>query len=158
MFKLYFVFILLLRKLLNKIIFVGVIYYDMNEQNLLVKEGTNEEWEIAGVIDFQDASHGCKIYDIAIYISYMMMISKDPLETGGHCLQGFMKMRNVSEQELDVLYYCVAARLVISLLVGLHCYVMVPDKYYLDTQKTGWLVLKNLWKLNAEDVLKSWLS
>lgn len=136
----------------------GEIHYDVNESNVLVRCLADGESEIVGLIDFQDAAHGCKIYDVAICIMYSMLLSDKPVDVGGYCLQGYLEKRTLSQPELNVLYYCVVGRLVISLLLGLHNYSCTPDPYYLDTQKSGWKVLRLLWALPSEEVLQHWLS
>ncbi|XP_067943781.1 hydroxylysine kinase-like [Watersipora subatra] len=135
----------------------GVIHYDMNEQNVLVRKFPKEGWKIVAIIDFDDSSNGLKIFDLAIYIVYMTLISDCSLDTGYDCLHGFMKKRELTKAELDVLYYCVVMRLVISLVNGLMSYSKEPDPYFLETQKPGWKALRALWALPAEKILERWL-
>lgn len=129
----------------------------MNEQNLLVEKSADGDCNVIGILDFQDAGYGCKVYDIAICIMYMMTISDNPMDTGGYCLQGFLGKQQLSQSELDVLYYGVVGRFVTSLVLGLYSYETTKDPYTLVTQRS-WGVLEHLWELPHEQVLKYWLS
>ena len=88
---------------------------------------------------------------------YLMVLVDKPLDIAGYCLQGFLKKYKLSEVELEVLYYCVAARFVVSLVLGLYYYSISKDPYNLITQK-GWKQFQELWETPAEDALKYWLS
>lgn len=136
----------------------GPIHADFNEQNILVKR-SDESTDIIGVIDFQDSDFNCKVFDVSTYIMYMMAANKgdDAIEIGGYCLRGFMDNRELSQAELDVVYYGVAARFVMSLVLGLHYYNERKDPYLLLTQG-GWVHLEKLWKIPSKELLRCWLS
>ncbi|XP_067948459.1 hydroxylysine kinase-like [Watersipora subatra] len=135
----------------------GLIHYDVNEQNILVREGDNEEKEIAGILDFQETTYGLHVYEIGICIMYLMTVADEPMDVGGYCLQGFLKKHALSQAELDIVYYCVAARFTVSLVLGLYYYSITKDPYVLVTQKS-WKVFKQLWDSPAADVTNHWLS
>ena len=117
---------------------LGVIHADFNEQNILV-ERADEDIKIKGIIDFRDSCIDCKVYDIAIYIMYMMVFSaEDPIRTAGYALRGYLVNCSLTQPELDVLYYCVAARIAQSLLIGLYNFSTRHDSYFLETQNGGW--------------------
>ena len=134
----------------------GIIHRDISEQNILVKR-SGDNWEIAGLIDFEDATYDLKVYEISICMMYMMSNSDNPMDIGGHCLQGFVKKRKLSQSELDMLYYCVCAHFMRSLIAGLYNYSVTKDPYKLVSQKS-WKALKLLWDLPAQKALQIWLS
>lgn len=139
------------------VLLTGLIHYDVSEQNLLVGETKDGQKEIVGILDFQDVSPGHKVYDIGNCMMYIMTVAENPIDIAGYCLQGFLKNRQLSQPELDVLYYCVAARFVVSLVLGLYYYSVSQDPYCIVTQKS-WKVFKKLWEMSAETVLQYWLS
>ena len=137
--------------------FLVLIHYDVHEMNLIVNKSQGDNWEIVGIIDFEDTTYGYKVYDIGNYIMYMMSIADNSMDIGGYCLQGFMQNCKLSQDELDLLYYCVCARFVVSLVMGLYYYSITKDPYILVSQR-GWGVFKKLWSLPAQEVLAHWTS
>lgn len=79
----------------------GLIHGDANEQNILV-ENQNGEWKIKAIIDFGDSHIGCYLYELAIMITYMVLLKKD-IDVGGYVLAGFSRIMNISEQEFSLL-------------------------------------------------------
>lgn len=138
--------------------FLGPIHGDFNETNIFFKE-TEDTKVIVGVIDFNDSHFNYTVFDVAIYMMYMMTCCHEANheEIAGFCLRGYLSLRTLQQSELDVLYYCIAARLVQSLLLGLYYYSVRKDPYLLITQKGGQKVLKDLWRKQPCDVLKNWL-
>lgn len=79
----------------------GLIHGDANEQNILV-EKKGGEWKIVGILDFGDSHVGCYLYELAIAITYMMLIAKN-VDVGGYVLAGFMRLMSISEEEYALL-------------------------------------------------------
>lgn len=79
----------------------GLIHGDANEQNILV-ENHNGEWKIKAIIDFGDSHVGCYLYELAIVITYMMLLKKN-IDAGGYVLAGFTKIMTIPEEECSLL-------------------------------------------------------
>lgn len=79
----------------------GLIHGDANEQNILV-EHQNGEWKIKAIIDFGDSHVGCYLYELAIVITYMMLLKKN-IDAGGYVLAGFTRIMTISEEECSLL-------------------------------------------------------
>lgn len=80
-----------------------MIHGDFNEQNILVnKNATTGEYKIAGIIDFGDTQYSCLLFEIAIALTYIMLITGE-IETGGFFLAGYKMNRLIPENELNVL-------------------------------------------------------
>ena len=64
------------------------------------------------MIDFGDSQYNALIYELALSIMYMMTNCSeiDPNLVGGHVLAGYLPLRKLPEQEMDILRTCVAAR------------------------------------------------
>lgn len=139
-------------------LFTGTVHNDFSEQNLLVKKSATGCAELAGILDFQDVHHNCKVYDVAIYMMYMMTVCESPIEVARSCLQGFLEKGKLTQPELDVLYYCVAARFAQSLVLGLYNYAMTQNPYCVVTQKLGWKAIRKMWALPSQEVTKLWVS
>lgn len=80
-----------------------MIHGDFNEQNILVgkKPGT-AEYKVIGFIDFGDTQHSCLLFDLAVGLTYMLMMTGE-VETGGYFLAGYKMTRLIPENELKVL-------------------------------------------------------
>lgn len=150
----------------------GMIHGDFNDFNILVRaDQTNKSHpangtpvsndndaslaDVIGILDFDDAMYSCVVYDVGIALMYIMQCSnleRPPLVSAGIMLAGFLSKHALSDDEWQALYYCVAARLVQSLVLGLHNYSQEPwNDYLLSTQTKGWEVTFELW---AQDVNK----
>lgn len=79
----------------------GIIHGDFNEQNVVVS-ALNGTPEIRGVLDFGDSQKGCYVYELAIAMTYMMIVSKK-VAMGGAVLQGYLKQRSMTDEELGLL-------------------------------------------------------
>lgn len=80
-----------------------MIHGDFNEQNILVnKSSSTGEYKIAGFIDFGDSQYSCLLFELAIAMAYMMLITGD-IETGGYFLAGYRMNRLIPENEMNVL-------------------------------------------------------
>lgn len=86
------------------------IHNDANDQNLLT-DGTH----ITGLIDFGDMVWAPLINNLAIACTYTIMDSEFPLEDACHLIHGYHKIYPLKEEEIDLLYYLIAARLCISI-------------------------------------------
>lgn len=79
----------------------GLLHGDINEQNILVKK-MNGEWKISAILDFGDSHYGCYLYELALALTYMMLVSNS-LEVPGYVLAGYLTHMNISEEEYSLL-------------------------------------------------------
>lgn len=79
-----------------------MIHGDFNEQNIIVSKASGGEYKIAGVIDFGDSQYSCLLFEIAIALTYMMLITGE-IESGGFFLAGYKMNRLIPENEMKVL-------------------------------------------------------
>lgn len=131
----------------------GIIHGDLNEQNILVNEdGT----DLKAVIDFGDSTKTCLIFELAIAMCYMMLHTGN-ISAGKFVLQGYQSVRRLTELEKRILKVCVCARIGQSLVLGAYSHSLDPQNdYLLTTQKPGWTLLKQLWPLPQELVMREW--
>lgn len=79
----------------------GMIHGDFNEQNILVAE-INGKWTIKAVLDFGDSQYSCYLYELAIAVTYMMLLRRD-VGVGGHVIAGYLGVKAISEMEFQLL-------------------------------------------------------
>ncbi|KAF2904075.1 hypothetical protein ILUMI_02092 [Ignelater luminosus] len=143
--------VLTVREILEK----GIIHGDFNDQNIVV-EKLNGEWTIKGILDFGDSQYSCYLFELAIAITYMVIVTKN-LDAVGYVIAGYSKIRSIPDIEFSLLKVCVAARLCQSLVMGAYTSLHNPEnKYVLTTAATGWELLLKLWPEPEEKVLEKW--
>ena len=122
----------------------SVIYNDANHWNVLTKKG-----KLSGVIDFGDMCHSWLINEVAIALTYVMMEKKDPLEIAKPLIQGYQNIYPLIEEELDILYYLVAARLCTSVCNSAYAKTLKPDSEYITiSEKPAWDLLRQWIAIN----------
>ncbi|KAF5284595.1 hypothetical protein FQR65_LT02421 [Abscondita terminalis] len=135
----------------------GVIHGDINEQNLLT-EYVNGDLVLTGLLDFGDISRSCYIFELAIAVTYMMIMSKS-IETAGYVIAGYSKVRTVSNIELSILKMCTMARICQSYILGMYSSLQEPDNaYLLVSAENGWAILQELLRESEEETLQNWLT
>lgn len=84
----------------------GIIHGDLNDQNLIVRKGAGDEWDVYGIIDFGDCHKAPIIFDLAIACTYLMLECKsmDPLLSPAYVIAGYQSLRRVEENEFDIIY------------------------------------------------------
>lgn len=122
----------------------GIIHNDGNDWNVLTKNG-----KVSGIIDFGDMCHSWLVSEVAIAITYVMMGKTDPLETAAHVIEGFHSIFPLSANELDAIYYLVAARLCTSVCNSAYSKTLRPDSEYITiSEKPAWALLKKWLTIN----------
>lgn len=79
----------------------GMIHGDFNEQNIIVNQ-ENGTWKITAVLDFGDSQFSCYLYELAIAMTYMIILGKD-LNAGGHVVAGYASVKQLNTSELKLL-------------------------------------------------------
>ncbi|KAG0724731.1 Hydroxylysine kinase [Chionoecetes opilio] len=139
----------------------GYIHGDLNEQNIIVysREGDPSTYHIDGLIDFGHNQHSCYLFELVIFIMYVMLDVKamSPNEVAGHVLAGYLTHRTFLDNEWDILKECIAARFAQSLVLGAYSYVQDPgNQYLLVTATRGWAVLDTFWDTPKEQLISQW--
>ncbi|ESO97237.1 hypothetical protein LOTGIDRAFT_239161 [Lottia gigantea] len=143
----------------------GYIHGDLNELNLLVmpvedtKNLQERQYNFTGLIDFQDTTYSCTIYDLAINVAYLTIFTEliDQLDAPGHILAGYYSLKQLTEDEFNSLKILIAGRMCQSLVYGAHTHHLDPsDDYVLHTAKKGWNILNRLWSEPQEKLFGRW--
>ncbi len=122
----------------------SVIYNDANDYNVLVTEDKKDP-RVPGVIDFGDVVYTHTINELAIAIAYAILSKSDPLETACRVVAGYNRAFKISEEELQVIFPLVTARLLISVTVSELNRLEHPDNEYLQiSSKPAWEALEKL--------------
>ena len=148
----------------------GTIHGDANELNILYKVEGEGSCTISGVIDIGDTISTCYIFELAILLAHTMKhrLHKQQRRTElQHCIEsvsplisGYLKEFSLAEDELDCLYYSVAARLCQMGLVCTNALRQDPDtytSYLMEDTEENWKALERLWALPKTEVDAIWL-
>ncbi|KAK1327769.1 hypothetical protein QTO34_012677 [Cnephaeus nilssonii] len=137
---------------------------DLNDHNILVEPSESASgdavFRVSGILDFEDMSYGCYVFEVAIAIMYMMIESRDPLGVGGHVLAGFESVIPLTPAERDALFLLVCGRFCQSLVMAAHSCRLHPRnaEYLMITAKTGWKHLQQMFAVGREAVEEIWFS
>ncbi|XP_034826232.1 hydroxylysine kinase [Maniola hyperantus] len=132
----------------------GVIHGDVNEYNVLcdVKPGGSKtDYRISGIIDFGDIQYSYYVFELAITMTYIMLLTGDP-RSGGFVLAGYTVNRRLPDDEYRLLKTLISARLVQSLIFGAYAIEQDPNNtYVVSTEKAnGWELLKKIRKTKPD--------
>lgn len=129
------------------------IHNDANDYNVLVQGN-----RVSGLIDFGDMVYTSLINNLAIACTYAMLDEEDPLAIAVSIIEGYHKSYALTEQELDVLYYLIAARLCISVTQSAYNASLDSDnEHHFITEKPAWDLLYKLIEINpikAQDTFR----
>ncbi|CAN5631299.1 aminotransferase class III-fold pyridoxal phosphate-dependent enzyme [soil metagenome] len=117
---------------------------DANDYNLLVKDNA-----VSGLIDFGDMVYTALINNVAVACTYAMLNNKKPLDTAALVLKNYHAIYPLTVQELDLLYYLIAARLCISVTQSAYnASLDSSNEHHFITEKPAWDLLYQLIRIN----------
>lgn len=127
-----------------------LIHGDANEWNILV-----ENEEVTGLIDFGDACFSPVINEVAIALTYLIYDKEKPLDWTDDFLKGYHSRFPLLPEELEILYYLIAARLCTSVCQSAQAKKATPDNPYLSVSEQAawdtlhkWIVISPLFAEN----------
>ncbi len=122
----------------------STIHNDANDQNLLTHND-----EVSGIIDFGDMAYAPLICELAIALAYALMGKDDLLEWTIPVIEGYHKEMPITTDEIEVLYYLIAARLCTSVCNSAFHKINNPNSDYITLSEQGaWQLLKKWLTLN----------
>ena len=124
-----------------------VIHNDANDWNVLVDE--NDHDRIAGIIDFGDALYSPLIAEVAVACAYSILDVEDPIGAAASLAAGFHAEYPLREEEIDLLFDLIVARLVISVSLSAVRKAQVGANPYLAiSEAPAWRLLRRLDAMN----------
>jgi 4-aminobutyrate aminotransferase-like enzyme len=121
-----------------------IIHGDANDWNVLTQNGM-----VSGLIDFGDLCFSHLMNELAIAISYAIMGKKNPVDWAVPIISSYHKILPLEENEIDILYWLVAARLCTSVCNSAYEKIENPqNKYTQISEKPAWNLLKKWIAIN----------
>ena len=120
-------------------------HHDANDTNILVQGD-----KISGLIDFGDMVYTALINNLAVACTYAMMNHSDPLQAASLVVQGYHAAYPLKEQEIDLLYYLIAARLCISVTQSaFNASIETNNEHHFISEIPAWDLLYKLIRINS---------
>lgn len=119
-------------------------HHDANDTNILVQGD-----KVSGLIDFGDMVYTALINNLAVACTYAMMNHPDPLHAAALVVKGYHAVYPLKEQEADLLYYLIAARLCISVTQSAYnASIETNNEHHFISEKPAWDLLYKLIRIN----------
>lgn len=119
-------------------------HHDANDTNILIKGD-----KVTGLIDFSDMVYTALINNLAVACTYAMMNHPDPLKAATLIVKGYHSSYPLTEQELDILYYLIAARLCISVTQSAYnAFIETNNEHHFVSETPAWDLLYKLIRIN----------
>ena len=120
------------------------IHHDANDTNVLVVAD-----RISGLIDFGDMLYTALINNLAVACTYAMMNNDNPLHAAALVVKGYHAVYALTEQEVDLLYYLIAARLCISVTQSAwNASIETNNDHHFISESPAWVLLHQLIRIN----------
>ncbi|MEM7655288.1 MAG: aminotransferase class III-fold pyridoxal phosphate-dependent enzyme [Bacteroidota bacterium] len=121
-----------------------VIHGDANDWNVLVQDG-----EVSGIIDFGDMCYSPVVHELAIALTYALFKKDDPLAAAKPVIQGYQAEFELTEQEMDLLPWLIAARLCVSVCQSAAKRASeVGTAYHSVSEQDAWQLLRQWTRLS----------
>ncbi|MCH7732649.1 MAG: aminotransferase class III-fold pyridoxal phosphate-dependent enzyme [Candidatus Marinimicrobia bacterium] len=115
----------------------SIIHNDANDWNVLVNNN-----KVSGIIDFGDITYSLLINELAVAIPYAIFGKENPIDWAAIILKAYHEMFPLRADEVDVLYYLIAARLCISVCNSAHNKKINPSNSHIFIhEKSAWELL-----------------
>lgn len=122
----------------------SIIHNDANDWNILIRDG-----RVTGIIDFGDSVYTPLINELAITITYAIFSKEEPLKWATDVIRGYHEVYPVLKEELDILYYLVAGRLITSVCKSAQQKSLQPDNEYITvSEQPAWELLEKWATIN----------
>ncbi len=120
------------------------VHNDANDYNILVHNN-----KITGLIDFGDMVYTALVNNLAVTCTYAMLNTGDPLHAATLVVKGYHAKYPLKKEELDLLYYLIAARLCISVTQSAYqASKESGNRHHFVTETPAWDLLYKLIRVN----------
>jgi len=128
----------------------SMMHNDANDYNIIVnKSADSKDWQVSGIIDFGDMVYSCTIFELAVALAYIMFESDPPLDNVAPVIKAYNKVLLIKDIELKVLFYCICARLCMSVTIAAYQRKLQPDNDYVSiSEQSAWVLLEQLLATN----------
>ncbi len=134
----------------------SVIHGDGNDYNVLVSRAEDGKPKVTGLIDFGDSVVSATVFEVAVAATYAAFETEDPVSAMAAVVRGYAQHKALTESEVEVVFYGVAARLAYSVCSSARRAAEDPENTYCSvSEKPAWQLLERLGKTNPRAAEKA---
>jgi len=129
----------------------SLIHNDANDYNILIKYETEDSAPGVGIIDFGDMVFTHTIFELAVCLAYTLFDNEDPLAVAEPVIKSYHSQLPLTDLEIDILYYCICARLCLSVTIAAYQREKQPDNDYVSiSEQSAWDLLVKMLEINPK--------
>ena len=118
------------------------IHNDLNDWNVMIRQGLAAPSQVTGLIDFGDMTRGPVICDLAILAAYALLDRDDPERALAALTAGYHAACPLGEEELAMLWPLIRMRLAVSVVNSTLEAQGNDDPYVTISQAPAWRLLE----------------
>ena len=127
----------------------ALVHGDANDHNVLVEEPVRDPpgpaRRVTGIIDFGDLLEAPRVTEAAVAAAYALLGDPDPLHAAAAVVGGYHEVLPLAQEELEVVWPLVLARLGVSVTISARRAAAEPDDPYLRVSEApAWEALGRL--------------
>jgi 4-aminobutyrate aminotransferase-like enzyme/Ser/Thr protein kinase RdoA (MazF antagonist) len=127
----------------------SIVHHDANDHNLIMNYTSSTHDLQIGIVDFGDLVFTNTLFEVAIAAAYATLGQSNPLSAAADVIKGYHSVYPLSEQEIQLLFTVICARLVTSISVAAYQIKLEPDNEYLSiSQEQIWDALQYFMKIH----------
>jgi 4-aminobutyrate aminotransferase-like enzyme/Ser/Thr protein kinase RdoA (MazF antagonist) len=132
----------------------SIIHNDANDWNILTRDDA-----VTGIIDFGDIVYSSLINELAVGLTYVLMDREDPIGDADIVIGAYHEIIPLKEEEIDLLYYLIAARLCTSVCNSAKSKRDKPDSEYITvSERPAWELLRRWISISPYRASQTWRS
>jgi len=93
---------------------MSVIHNDANDDNILLTPDSEGGWKVTGLLDFGDMLRTHTVNELAIACAYTILRMEDPVAVTARIVEGYHRVRPLTDLEIQVLFPLICMRLCVS--------------------------------------------
>ncbi|MCJ8323848.1 MAG: aminotransferase class III-fold pyridoxal phosphate-dependent enzyme [Rhizobiales bacterium] len=129
------------------------IHNDLNDHNILVKKTTGGQQDLAGIIDFGDATFAPRVCNVAIAAAYLMLDVDRPLDYLQQFVSAYHQHNPLSAAEIRLIWQLARMRLAVSVVnSAVEKQARPDDAYVAVSQLAAWRLIDKSQNYAAEFV------
>jgi len=131
----------------------SMIHNDLNDQNVIIGDNV-----INGFIDFGDMAYAPLIFEVAIALTYIMMLSSNPIVDACTFITAYHNELPLQKQEVKLLYYLIAGRLCTSVISSAKAKDEGADtEYIMISEKPAWKMMRYWMSISPKKITNAFL-
>lgn len=141
----------------------GIIYNDANSSNIVLRPTSQDEYAVAGFIDYDDAVYSCYVFDLGTLLAHMFIENiypvgcLDPVGFMAPLISGYNQAFPLSQVEMKCLFSVVMARCCQLGMVSGVCYKNEQWNSHIAVYvDSSWRAMELLLSVSKPEIDRMW--